>query len=688
MKNSAVYPSIIHFLVFAVVVYLIYLLVLAVRGESSEVVHSLRQGVLLLLGFVVVSALSVFLFKSFNTFFSFFNGPLGFLQLKAVATTKIWPNVYTTVAELGGTSFSSVISQMGGKFLCVVSFLGIIASFWKRDGSRFDIKYGVLFLVWFVAAAWASTKGMRFSLMLVPPFAFGIGSFAGFLYNLVADTGAKAFKINRYLAGSVLVILLFLVLLRAPIAQGYHQAYNEIPSMDDGWFGSLTKIKDNSASNAIITSWWDFGHWFKAIADRPVTFDGGSQNRPQAHWVGKTLLSSNESVSVGILRMLDCGANSAFDELDKIFNDSVESVKVINEIIVQDRETALITLSENGLSADQIASILSFTHCQPPEAFFITSEDMVGKAGVWGHFGSWDFVRASMFQRVKPLDQSAGTELLMSEFNVSSSEADSLYSDIQTKEADRWISPWPNYAGGFVGCDSPVDGAVTCVASFQGQSIPVSIDLLTHNASIQSSNGVVFPNSLVYIDQGEIREKRFSGNLLGLSVLFVPDGDGFKLLVASPEQANSLFTKLFFLDGHGTKCFELFDDRRSFSGGRILVWKVDWSCSQGNVVFKPKEELRASHIIITLDNRSEGEALELIKEIERQVTPDNFAGLAMNLSEGPSASRGGDLGWFGQGMMVEEFEDAVFNLSINEVSAPVKTQFGYHLILLVDRREV
>lgn len=65
---------------------------------------------------------------------------------------------------------------------------------------------------------------------------------------------------------------------------------------------------------------------------------------------------------------------------------------------------------------------------------------------------------------------------------------------------------------------------------------------------------------------------------------------------------------------------------------------------------------------------------------------EDFAELAKTYSQGPSGPNGGDLGWFGRGQMVEEFENAAFALRVGEVSEPVKTQFGYHIIKLDDRR--
>ncbi len=63
----------------------------------------------------------------------------------------------------------------------------------------------------------------------------------------------------------------------------------------------------------------------------------------------------------------------------------------------------------------------------------------------------------------------------------------------------------------------------------------------------------------------------------------------------------------------------------------------------------------------------------------------DFATLAKEKSEDGSASKGGDLGWFGKGQMVKEFETASFNGKIGKIQRPIKTQFGYHIIKVTGR---
>ena len=80
--------------------------------------------------------------------------------------------------------------------------------------------------------------------------------------------------------------------------------------------------------------------------------------------------------------------------------------------------------------------------------------------------------------------------------------------------------------------------------------------------------------------------------------------------------------------------------------------------------------------------KSEEECLKLKEQIEANA---DFAELARNHSQCPSGKQGGDLGSFGQGEMVREFDDVVFNDTVNKVHGPVKTQFGYHLIEVTSR---
>lgn len=90
-------------------------------------------------------------------------------------------------------------------------------------------------------------------------------------------------------------------------------------------------------------------------------------------------------------------------------------------------------------------------------------------------------------------------------------------------------------------------------------------------------------------------------------------------------------------------------------------------------LFQDPEKVRAKHILVS----TEEEALKIKGEIE---AGKKFEDAAVEYSSCPSKERGGDLGAFSRGQMVPEFENAAFSQEVGELSSPVKTQFGYHLI--------
>ena len=93
---------------------------------------------------------------------------------------------------------------------------------------------------------------------------------------------------------------------------------------------------------------------------------------------------------------------------------------------------------------------------------------------------------------------------------------------------------------------------------------------------------------------------------------------------------------------------------------------------------KPEEEIHARHILVT----TEAEAKEIQERLKKG---EDFATVAKEKSKDPSAE-GGDLGFFGRGQMLKPFEDAAFQLKEGEISNPVQTQFGWHIIKIEEKR--
>lgn len=133
------------------------------------------------------------------------------------------------------------------------------------------------------------------------------------------------------------------------------------------------------------------------------------------------------------------------------------------------------------------------------------------------------------------------------------------------------------------------------------------------------------------------------------------------------------------------------NERRSLLAGEVVNSISDEAVTEAGVTaayeemiadMGEAEEFNAAHILV----ETEQEALAVIDRLD---AGEDFAGLARELStDFGSGANGGDLGWFGPGMMVPPFEQAVMALEAGAVSAPVETQFGWHVITLNDTREV
>ena len=90
-------------------------------------------------------------------------------------------------------------------------------------------------------------------------------------------------------------------------------------------------------------------------------------------------------------------------------------------------------------------------------------------------------------------------------------------------------------------------------------------------------------------------------------------------------------------------------------------------------------QARASHILV----KTEDQAQQIMKRLH---DGEDFAKVARRFSSCPSGKNGGDLGWFGRGMMVPEFEKVAFDEEVGKVIGPVKTQFGYHVIRVTGKK--
>ena len=282
--------------------------------------------------------------------------------------------------------------------------------------------------------------------------------------------------------------------------------------------------------------------------------------------------------------MLDCA--NIYEPWDALFpqtnNDTVRTVKILYKILpINDREQAKKILVQEGIQKPD--AVLAKTHCNPPENYFIASEDMVGKSGVWAHFGAWNFERAYIWLVLKNQPQEQAVQYMINNFNYTKDNAEQTYYDVRSipdeGTANGWISPWPGYQSGFTNCNQKDASRIECDNGVQ-------INRDTNEVRIVTPQGVGIPKYFVSINEktNELQKKEYNNSNINLAIILVPRGNSYSVVISTPELATSMFTRMFFMEGHGLKYFTPFNTQQQIGGGSIFVYKTDWKEHKPNVI--------------------------------------------------------------------------------------------------------
>jgi peptidyl-prolyl cis-trans isomerase D len=194
----------------------------------------------------------------------------------------------------------------------------------------------------------------------------------------------------------------------------------------------------------------------------------------------------------------------------------------------------------------------------------------------------------------------------------------------------------------------------------------------------------------ILVSDQEIEDDYRKTNLTA-KIDFVKFADETTEVPVTPEEARAYY------DSH----------KEEFATGELRKVQYLWisSSSDKNRVQIPEQELRqyydknaerfskpeqvhARHILLKIDGKNEEEVKKQAEDLVKQLRAGaDFAALAQKYSDDPgSKARGGDLGFFSKGRMIPEFEKAAFSLKVNEISDPIKSQFGYHIIQVLEKQ--
>ncbi len=616
--------------VIAFIIYLVYHLLLQIRKKEALVRVFKRMQVkctmLVMVFYIITTGLFVTLFTRFLIFSLVVSNLFGTIGGLTAATGKgIWPNVYTTVQELASLGLKVSLEKIG-ILLVIFTGVGIVLALHSNSRKKFtwavfsavwysvlillrsffsskfflillglpfavsilallkekreqNIFTGVFLAVWFGGMVFASTTAQRFVVVLIPVLAVGSAITLVYIYKLLSPLAEKHLSLPP-LIFQPLFVAIAIMLIVFPVSGASNGDIR--PIFDDGWYATLEKIDAESAPDAIIASWWDFGHFFKAIGNRKVIFDGGTQNRPQAHWMSKILINDDEDQAIAILRMLACGGNNAFDLLNEELKDTARSVNLLYTLFEKDKEEGLAIL-QRVTSEEKAKAISQRLYCDPPETYFIVSQDMLNKMHALTKFGNWKFDRAKVWNDVKGKSQKEMILHLKKDLNYTSEEARQTARDLLKISSKDVVSTWITTVGGFGSdfglCQDHLEKNTSylCILKERGKQVVIDLDKKTKQAVVKNTPPRPV-QSVIWVDADNTLHETFNPtSTLNSSLVLINSSQGMLVRFANPAVKNSLITNLFFYDAPGFSHFEKFDEQEPTSlRGTIKTWKVIW----------------------------------------------------------------------------------------------------------------
>jgi asparagine N-glycosylation enzyme membrane subunit Stt3 len=449
---------------------------------------------------------------------------------------------------------------------------------------------GLVVVVWFLAALQLSFSGMRFVMLLVPPFGILFGVAVGRLYAWLVRIGTPHVGVAWRIPAAGTLFAACAAVVIPSVGQGAQAARAYLPNLNDGWWDALTTIRDTTPPNAIVTSWWDFGHWIKFIAERRVTSDGSTLSPRVAHWIGRMLLAPTEREAIGLLRMLDCGSDvgpeGAMARLVAHGVPEPAAYELVLELANLDRDAARTRLLDSGLTLAAADDILAATHCTPPPAYLLLTTRLI-TTPAWRHLGSFDPRRALAVAASRESGTAGAITALEQTFGLPESAAQSLAERAAglrgDLEAQEFVSPSQGYlVPGWVGCGMLTSGEWSCPV---GQVIDTAGTVLetvlyrpdapeTSRLRLRGRAGTfdAEPAALLVASTDRIDEIALAhpGDERMAVLIDLP---GRRVLIGPPRLLRSIFTQLVFLDGRTAPAFEK-TDVRELLGERIVTWRV------------------------------------------------------------------------------------------------------------------
>jgi len=457
---------------------------------------------------------------------------------------------------------------------------------------------GILGLAWLGATLWMSFDGYRYIMLVAVPLSIAAGVGVGRLGAAALTTtgaGPTSIRISGIVAAGGLAAGVI-----GPVAyHGIGEAYWHSPMVTSAWAGAFAAVRQNSDRDAIVDTWWDYGHWAKYFTERGVVLDGASLQNRNVHWMARTLAASTDGESVGLLRMMNCGAvvepgsgapARPYEMLRRWGLDPAGAFHTVMAIATLSPAQSSAFLRGAGLDEQRATALVRTTGCTPPQGFLVLSTMELNLRG-WLVSGFWDPDRAYAVELARRrYAPDAAAAVLEQRLGLTESEARGLYAGATTvhNEAERaafvapdaqaWSTDWQSCASSADGLHCALDlTESTTGVHLQDVIVDVEHPERTRVHVLKRAMGAPIEGTPVLVELAEpdrLRDVAPPGATIDLAILVDPEGH--RVFVGRPGVVRSTLARLALLDGRYSPQFQKVFDRLDINRQRVTAWRIVW----------------------------------------------------------------------------------------------------------------
>jgi len=566
---------------------LFYQLEFVLYEQEGSFIKRIKGPLLFLVSFIFFSYLFVFLISGFSAVKSSLTEPLSYLKLgRGLTINGFWPNIGFSIHELRKPKAEDIIIMCGG----IVVYAGItgllLLSLLRKKFLAGSRRFFFFFtFTWLVCGMVLVNYGLRFLIFLILPLGLAFAVFWDIIsYFLLTGQPKINFMRNASINTKKVILAALFFIMALPVINTARKI-SMLPIVNDTWWQMLNNIKEKTPENAVINAPWDYADYVMTISKRQTVYDGSWQYTPVSYWIPRALLAQSEEEALGILRMLDCGSNSAFDELNSVIRDKKATFQLINKLILIDKKEAADLLGQYITDNAKIDKILKLLYCAPPAYLLI--DDSLISIKIITRPANWDFERSDLWQKFNTLKEKDFILYTQLKSGYSEKKARELYATLKIMDktdALDWIAPsghniylWRSRAEmedeNLIIFDNGIVFDKKTFKTYFNDNF--SSQMINPGDLVTLGNLIAPGNLIIATNEGITENVNKEGDARYTVFLEKTENSKYTASLLDSAFARSLLFKLYFLEGRSLKHFKLVTNEKK-NATNIYLYKIIW----------------------------------------------------------------------------------------------------------------